>query len=370
MAYYIHLFSPETYEAFKNSDRTISGFRERHKNIAADIKPGDKFICYLTKLSRWIGVLEVQSTYFEDTKPIFYPADDPFTIRFQVQEEVWLSLEYSIPIDEEIVWNHLSFTQHLPKNSTSWIGMIRKSLRKLSDLDGQYLEQILIKQSTTPINFALNQTELKKLKTSIVKTQGNKQVSVVIPTDDRNEEELFSEPSQRESIKIQAMIAEIGEKMKFNIWLPRSDRQRVTELWKPKAECLLEMLPLNYNDTTLKTIEHIDVIWIQNRSIIRAFEVEHTTSIYSGILRMADLMALQPNLNINAHIVAPNERREKVLSEIARPVFAFISSRPLLESCSFLSYDSIKSLAQERQLKHMSDSVIEEYAEYAEEADM
>src|SRR5690242_21750466 len=33
-------------------------------------------------------------------------------------------------------------------------------------------------------------------------------------------------------------------------------------------------------------------------SIVRAFEVEHTTSVYSGILRMADLLALQPNMDI------------------------------------------------------------------------
>ena len=65
---------------------------------------------------------------------------------------------------------------------------------------------------------------------------------------------------------------------------------------------MLESLPLNYDDTTLKTVENIDVLWVRRRSIVRAFEVEHTTSIYSGILRMADLMALQPNLDIKAHI--------------------------------------------------------------------
>jgi len=58
----------------------------------------------------------------------------------------------------------------------------------------------------------------------------------------------------------------------------------------------------------------------------KSFEVEHTTSIYSGILRMADLMALQPNLNIRAHIVAPFDRKDKVLQEISRPVFAFLES--------------------------------------------
>jgi hypothetical protein len=38
---------------------------------------------------------------------------------------------------------------------------------------------------------------------------------------------------------------------------------------------------------------------------VRAFEVEHTTAIYSGLLRMADLLSLVPNMDIKLHIVAP-----------------------------------------------------------------
>ncbi len=158
--------------------------------------------------------------------------------------------------------------------------------------------------------------------------------------------------------------------MNLKIWLPRSDRQRVLEVWQPKTQSLLEELPLNYDDATLKTIENIDVLWIRGRSIVRAFEVEHTTSIYSGILRMADLMALQPNLNINSHIVAPIDRKDKVLQEISRPVFTFLDKGPLSETCSFISYESIKELAELKQLEYMTDSVLEEYAEYAEEADI
>jgi hypothetical protein len=60
----------------------------------------------------------------------------------------------------------------------------------------------------------------------------------------------------------------------------------------------LETLPLNYDENTLDTIRQIDVLWLKGRSMARAFEVEHTTAIYSGILRMADLLALQPNTQI------------------------------------------------------------------------
>jgi hypothetical protein len=43
-------------------------------------------------------------------------------------------------------------------------------------------------------------------------------------------------------------------------------------------------------------------------SIVRAFEVEHTTSVYSGILRMADLLALQPNMDIKLQFVALEDK--------------------------------------------------------------
>jgi len=372
MAYYIDLFSPETYHAFTNSDKSTSGFRERQRGIAAGVKPGDKLISYVTKLSRWVGVLEVTTGYFVSDSPIFTIAADPFIVRFKVNPLAWLPLEKSIPIDEDICWNKLSFTRHLPKKSLAWTGMVRGSLRKLENEDGEYLEKILLDQVKSKTIYSLDETDLKRLKAPTVKTQDSKQITVSIPD---NEEAISTispnlQSTQRDSIKIQALLAEVGVRMNLQIWIPRSDRQRVLDIWQPKADCLLEQLPLNYDDATLKTIENIDVLWIKGRSIVRAFEVEHTTSIYSGILRMADLMALQPNLNISAHIVAPIDRKEKVLQEISRPVFAFLEKGPLSESCTFVSYEAIRELSKERRLEYMTATVMEEYAEYAEEADI
>jgi hypothetical protein len=165
---------------------------------------------------------------------------------------------------------------------------------------------------------------------------------------------------------MQALIATIGARMGLSIWLPRADRGAVLREWASDREALLERLPLNYDDTTLRTVEQIDVIWLRGRSIVRAFEVEHTTSVYSGILRMADLLALQPNMDIRLHIVAPLAKKEKVFSEIRRPVFSLLEKGPLAESCTYLSYDSLHELAAQNHLAHLSDSVLDEYAEEAE----
>ncbi|MGQ9561735.1 MAG: hypothetical protein ACUVWA_14655, partial [Candidatus Oleimicrobiaceae bacterium] len=77
-------------------------------------------------------------------------------------------------------------------------------------------------------------------------------------------------------------------------------------------------------------------------------------------------LALQPNMDIKLHIVAPSERREKVFQEIRRPVFSLLEKGPLAESCTFLSYDSVRELAREKHLAHLSDDVLDEYAEEAE----
>ena len=152
----------------------------------------------------------------------------------------------------------------------------------------------------------------------------------------------------------------------MSVWLPRSDRVAVLGEWKRAHRPVLERLPLNYDDATLRTIEQIDVLWLKGRAIARAFEVEHTTSIYSGILRMADLLALQPNMDIKLHIVAPAARREKVFQELLRPVFSLLDRAPLWKRCAYLSYDNLRELAAQRHLAHLSDSVLDEYAEQAE----
>jgi hypothetical protein len=81
---------------------------------------------------------------------------------------------------------------------------------------------------------------------------------------------------------------------------------------------------------------------------------------------MADLLALQPNMDIKLHLVAPVSRRDKVFEEIQRPVFSLLEKGPLANSCTFISYESLYELAKQKHLTHLSDSVLEDYEEIAE----
>lgn len=368
MAYYLDIFSPETYEIFSKSDRSISGFRKRQLHTAQRINPGDKLICYMTKLSRWIGILEViQEAIVDEKTPLFYAENDPFVVRFKVKPLIWLKKELTIPIRDDKIWDTLSFTKGHQKHSSSWTGKFRSSLIRISDKDGEFIESLLTGQTQNRQIYKVDEEGYRKFLKPRIRRSDKEVVTVAIPIDTEVEgpekEITLPDISIRESIKFQAMLAQIGEKMGFNIWIPRNDRSRVLHEWKASNDTLLEQLPLNYDEATLRTIEQIDVLWLKKRSIVRAFEVEHTTSVYSGILRMADLLALQPNMDIKLHIVAPASRKDKVFQEIQRPVFSLLEKGALSQYCTYISYDSLSELAKQKHLSHLSDSVLEEYAE-------
>jgi len=366
MNYFLDLFSPETYEAFKHSPQDVSGFRPRQRNAADRIAIGDRLICYVTKLGRWFGVLEVLSKPFVDSTPIFYPEADPFVVRFQVRPLVLLDLERAVPIYDDSIWRTLSFTKNYEKGSSTWTGKIRASLVQLDEPDGVFLENMLMRQGDGGTVYPINREEYQKLITHVIR-RADKDIPVSVPTDSESERHLSpAGPETRESIQIQSLLADIGRKMGLHVWIPKSDRGGVRSQAPEIDKALLDRLPLNYDDVTLRTIEQIDVLWLRGRSIVRAFEIEHTTSIYSGLLRMADLLALQPNMDIRLHIVAPIYKREKVFAEIRRPVFSLLEHGALSESCTYLSYESIEELAQQKHVGYYSDRVLDEYAEEAE----
>ena len=317
--------------------------------------------------------MQAESDAYYDDSPIH---DDltPFTVRFKVKPIVMLEPELAIPIYDDRVWSTLTITNQYERGHSSWTGFFRGSLNRFEEGDGSYLIELLKEQQSNPESYPLTDKDKRQLVRKRKVLTLDREVEVEVPDDEDDEPLLESEmveptlaSDSRESIQYQAKVAQIGAEMGFRIWVPRNDKARVLELIPTTMhEKFLELLPLNYDDTTLRTVEQIDVLWLKGRSMARAFEIEHTTAIYSGLLRMADLLALQPNMDIRLHIVAPPDKRERVLREIRRPVFSLLERGPLYEQCSFLSYDSIDLLVETQHLSHMSDSIIREYEESAE----
>ena len=56
--YWLDLFTGTTWKEFLDAGAKLSGFRERRWKTLQSIKQKDLFLCYLTGLSRFIGLLE------------------------------------------------------------------------------------------------------------------------------------------------------------------------------------------------------------------------------------------------------------------------------------------------------------------------
>ncbi len=120
-----------------------------------------------------------------------------------------------------------------------------------------------------------------------------------------------AEPSTRHT-EIQYQLLRLGAELGLDVWVARNDRSKSYngELLGAMAN-MLDELPTQFNEATNRTIELIDVLWLKGNTVLSAFEIEATTSVYSGLLRMSDLLALQPNLDLSLYLVdrTSDERR-------------------------------------------------------------
>jgi len=89
----------------------------------------------------------------------------------------------------------------------------------------------------------------------------------------------------------------------------------------------------------MRTISLIDVIWIdrQRCEIACAFEIEKSTSIYSGMLRLQDLASSLGDRRYDFFLVAPDNREKEIVAQLQRPSFSNLGS----VSFSYLLFSDI-----------------------------
>lgn len=135
--------------------------------------------------------------------------------------------------------------------------------------------------------------------------------------------------SDRTHSEIQAWLRDIGLALGYDIWIASNDRGRLHDGVRLGEGCL-ESLPTSISTSTgADAIRLIDVLWLEQGGdrVAAAFEVEHSTSIYSGIVRMLDLALSGSDLHATAglFLVAPDARESEVRAQIARPAFSRIA---------------------------------------------
>ncbi len=125
---------------------------------------------------------------------------------------------------------------------------------------------------------------------------------------------------------IQGALRDLGKSLGFDVWVAANDRGRAYGAGSLGDGCLAE-LPVQAG-TGGEAIRLIDVVWLESGRgrVAAAFEVEHSTSIYSGIVRMLDLaLGSDSGAQSVLFLVAPDDRREQVAQQLRRPAFARVS---------------------------------------------
>ncbi len=140
--------------------------------------------------------------------------------------------------------------------------------------------------------------------------------------------------------QIQTFIGSIGVIKGYDIWMPQNDRNKLDWNLTERYVCRND-LPLRYNKID-DIVREVDVVWMKRGSseLKAFFEVEHSTPIYSGLLRFNDLHLIEPNLNTKFSIVSNDIRRSLFLRQINRPTFKMSG---LSDVCNFLEYKDVYS---------------------------
>jgi restriction system protein len=141
MNYWLDLFTVQTYEEFQKAGAKVSGFRERQWNRCQRIHPGDKLLCYLTGISRWVGVLSVKGPAYRSEDRIWEM--EVFPVRLAVEADIFLPPEHGIP--------HQTLMPTLHSPAKAWAGLLRGSPNLLKPEDGAAILEAIEKAKLTPV---------------------------------------------------------------------------------------------------------------------------------------------------------------------------------------------------------------------------
>lgn len=124
--------------------------------------------------------------------------------------------------------------------------------------------------------------------------------------------------------EVQGWLRDLGHALGFDVWIAANDRSRSLPAGRLGDGCLPELPATLRHGPGADTVRLIDVLWLEKTDghVSAAFEVEHTTSIYSGMVRLLDLALGAPSSATRGlFLVAPDDREKEVRAQLGRPAF-------------------------------------------------
>jgi len=134
-----------------------------------------------------------------------------------------------------------------------------------------------------------------------------------------------AQDADRTHSEIQAWLRDLGLALGFQVWMASNDRGRAWNGGRLGDGCLAVLPAAIEASPGADAVRLIDVLWLdEGGAVAGAFEVEHTTSIHSGIVRLLDL-ALGTPLARGLFLVAPDGREAEVAAQLRRPAFSRVA---------------------------------------------
>lgn len=130
---------------------------------------------------------------------------------------------------------------------------------------------------------------------------------------ENEEEDLHTE--------MQYHLLKIGSSLGYDVVAASNDRSKDYKGSFFYTLSLKTFPDVNVDKDTLNTISLIDVVWFAKGTsrVVAAFEVEKSTSIYSGILRLSDLALSFAEHQADLYLIVPKSREKDVVLQLNRP---------------------------------------------------
>jgi len=118
-----------------------------------------------------------------------------------------------------------------------------------------------------------------------------------------------------------ALLAKIGAARGYNVWIgQREQRETVSGLIEEVR--LRDLVTVKGKPIALKGVKNLqsvldmDLLWLDGKEVVRAFEIESTTTMTSGLQRGSNLPATVPKT-----MVIPEERENDYQRKMKSPLF-------------------------------------------------
>jgi len=305
MQYWLWSVTRENWEILK--DRRV--WATHNQKIGEIVRKEDVFIFYVRGTHCFKGIFRASSDWYKTDKIVW---DD------EIKEN---KKKYSYQVDiQPILLGEAKYEDLISK-----LYFVEKKHRPLSYM---YLKG----RKGAPVNFGkpLQESDYKLISEEMKKRQIQVPLSpriIVTPTLTArpviDEEQLTHE-------EIEGILLELGNLLNFDTYT--ADKSKEYKGKRLGEISTLKEIPHFTYPRILDTVRDVDVIWFKDDFPRYCFEVEHTTDVSKGLLRLYQIKELPSKF----FIVAPSSRVSKFEAEIRKDPFYRVRSKYTFRSYSEL----------------------------------